>query len=124
MTKPPDVTRAREGHREARARGKDAAVHSQDFELAAKLRDQLERLKREEGRDPFDVRSPRRRSTAWSTARRMADDRRDDGHPGLEAEGGGHGKLLRMEEALHERVIGQDAADRRVPKRSAALARG
>jgi ATP-dependent Clp protease ATP-binding subunit ClpC len=38
-----------------------------------------------------------------------------DRHPGLQAHRGGDAKLLRMEDELHKRVIGQERPSRPVP---------
>ncbi|MBR5489785.1 MAG: ATP-dependent Clp protease ATP-binding subunit [Oscillospiraceae bacterium] len=108
---PPEELKAVEGRIEALAREKDEAVKSQDFEAAARLRDQeqeqrreLEKLRRDwEGREKGSRRSLRAEDIAavvslWTgiPVRSLTKDESE--------------RLLQMEEILRKRVIAQDEA--------------
>jgi ATP-dependent Clp protease ATP-binding subunit ClpC len=109
-TKPPDVTTL-ENDIARLEREKDQAVHGQDFELAAKLRDQLERLKRKKD----EVLG------AWKKSSKEIDGMVDSaavaetiagmtGIPSSNLKEEDTARLAKMEEALHDMVVSQDPA--------------
>ncbi|MGN1001420.1 MAG: ATP-dependent Clp protease ATP-binding subunit, partial [Oscillospiraceae bacterium] len=108
---PPDEMKAIEGRITALAGEKDEAVKAQDFERAAKLRDQ-EKEQREELarlRKQWDVSSGGHRGTV--TAEDIANVVSGwTGVPVTSLSQDESQRLLHMEEILHKRVIGQDEA--------------
>jgi ATP-dependent Clp protease ATP-binding subunit ClpC len=109
-TKPPDVT-SLESDILRLEREKDHAVHSQDFELAAKIRDQLEKLKQRK-EDTLHV---------WKKSSKEIDGAVDAGAvaetistmtgiPSSNLREEDTARLAKMEEILHQMVVSQDAA--------------
>ncbi len=109
-TKPPDLTHLEE-EIERQEREKDEAVHNQDFELAAKLRDKVEKLKR--SRDEILLR--------WRKASKEIDGKVTEeaiaetislmtGIPVANLKEGEADRLAQIEEMLAQTVIAQDLA--------------
>jgi ATP-dependent Clp protease ATP-binding subunit ClpC len=110
MTAPPDVKDIEERVAVVRQE-KEASVKNQDFEKAAKFRDEERKLKEEFARIKKD----------WKESKGKVEPRvtEDDiayivskwtGIPIIKLEEKESEKFLRMEDALHQRVIGQDEA--------------
>jgi ATP-dependent Clp protease ATP-binding subunit ClpC len=102
MTAPPDLREFDEKIAEVR-RQKEAAIDGQDFEKAARLRDDEKQLlgpQRARGR--VEVRRHGRRRRGRRGAHRRGAGRLDR-HPGLQAHRGGVRRLLNMEDELHKR---------------------
>ncbi|MBO8169284.1 MAG: ATP-dependent Clp protease ATP-binding subunit [Thermoanaerobacteraceae bacterium] len=96
---------------------KEAAVHSQEFEKAAKLRDEEQQLKKqiEEERDAWETQRGTKKAVveAEDIARIVSS---WTGIPVSRLEQTESERLLKLEEILHKRVIGQDEAVRAVSK--------
>lgn len=96
---------------------KEAAVHSQEFEKAAKLRDEEQQLKKqiEEERDAWEAQRGTKKAVveAEDIARIVSS---WTGIPVSRLEQTESERLLKLEEILHKRVIGQDEAVRAVSK--------
>jgi ATP-dependent Clp protease ATP-binding subunit ClpC len=105
-TKPQD-TRALEDELRRLQREKDEAVANEDFEKAPRLRDRVEALRseleaaREEGRRPVPEVTPEDIAEVVSRA---------TGIPVSQLTEEERERLMRLEEQLHERVIGQEEA--------------
>jgi ATP-dependent Clp protease ATP-binding subunit ClpC len=105
-TKPED-TRALEDEMRRLNREKDQAVANEDFESAQNLRDGIAGLQGE----LEEVRGGRRRPVAEVTAEDIAEVvSRATGIPVSQLTEEERARLLRLEEQLHERVVGQDEA--------------
>jgi ATP-dependent Clp protease ATP-binding subunit ClpC len=121
MTRPPDLKEIDE-EVERLNKEKEEAVANQDFEKAAALRDQADKLKKKKERSPANgARSPRDRRRG-----RRGGDRRsrqqDDRHPADPAVDRRLLRLMKMEDELHKRVVSQDEAIKSSPRPSAAAA--
>jgi len=119
---PPEDMKTVEARIAALAGEKDEAVKAQDFERAAKLRDQEQEQRAELDalREKWDISVGGRRSTV--TAEDIAAVvSRWTGVPVTSLSEDESRRLLRMEEVLHRRVIGQDEA---VTAVSRAIRRG
>jgi len=110
MTPPPDVKKLEE-EAEQLSVEKDEAVMQQDFERAAELRDQIERLRKEKER------CENRQLEAASEALGVVDEdavrevvSRMTGIPLTRLEEEEAERLLKMEEDLHKTVVSQDEA--------------
>ncbi len=111
MTRPPDL-KDLDAQIEQLNQEKEAAVAEQDFEKAAHLRDQADKLKKKKEHDhprmAREVQGDRRRRRRGSDPRgRQQDDRRaaDDASNDDETQ-----RLLTMEDELHKTVISQHEA--------------
>jgi ATP-dependent Clp protease ATP-binding subunit ClpC len=105
-TKPED-TRALEDEVRRLNREKDEAVASEDFERAQNLRDEIARLEA----DLEEVRGGRRGPVPEVTAEDIAEVvSRATGIPVAQLTEEERSRLLRLEQQLHERVVGQDEA--------------
>lgn len=110
MTIPAEVREAEDFLRKVRA-DKEAAVVAQDFEAAAALRDQERRLLEERRNLEDDWREAASRIVHDVTEKEIADVvSMATGVPVTHLTEAESEKLLRMEEVLHQRVIGQDEA--------------
>jgi ATP-dependent Clp protease ATP-binding subunit ClpC len=110
MTTPARERRELETQLEQRQREKDQAVAAEDYERASRLRDEIEQLEQRAGSAPAgnrqvpevtpdDIAGVVSRSTGIPVAQ-LTEEEKD--------------RLLRLEEHLHQRVIGQDEAVRAV----------
>ena len=118
---PPEDVKALEARITALASEKDAAVQAQDYETAARLRDeeQAQRTRLTELRQSWDKGSDRRRSvTAEDIAAVVSG---WTGVPVTSLTRDESRRLLEMESVLHRRVVGQDEA---VSAVSRAIRRG
>ena len=105
-TKPED-TRALEDEVRRLNREKDEAVANEDFEKARNLRDEIARLEA----DLEEVRGGRRGPVPEVTAEDIAEVvSRATGIPVSQLTEEERSRLLRLEQQLHERVVGQDEA--------------
>ena len=105
-TKPED-TRALEDQVRRLNREKDEAVANEDFEKAQNLRDEIARLES----DLEEERGGSRRPVAEVTAEDIAEVvSRATGIPVSQLTEEERSRLLRLEQQLHERVVGQDEA--------------
>ena len=110
MTQPPDL-KDMETEIARLDREKDEAVHAQDFERAAKLRDEAQRVRRRKDQMLREWREETNRSTGVvdedvirETVSKMT------GIPLTRLEKAEAERLLRMEKVLHEKVVSQDDA--------------
>ena len=116
MTLPPELSELDEKIREARA-AKDAAISSQDFEQAAKLRDEETRLQAERAEAEATWESENAKEVQKVGPEDIADVvSMTTGVPVSDLTEAETEKLLRMESVLHDRVIGQDEAVTAVSK--------
>ncbi len=83
---------------------KDAAIRAEEFERAATLRDEMRRVRQTDGCDAVDEVQVAEVVAEWT------------GIPIGHITEGERAKLLGLEEVLHRRVIGQDAAVRAVAR--------
>jgi ATP-dependent Clp protease ATP-binding subunit ClpC len=105
-TKPED-TRALEDEVRRLNREKDQAVANEDFERARNLRDEIAQLEA----DLEEARGGRRRRVPEVTAEDIAEVvSRATGIPVAQLTEEERSRLLRLEQQLHERVVGQDEA--------------
>jgi ATP-dependent Clp protease ATP-binding subunit ClpC len=110
MTAPPDVKHIEEKVGVVRQE-KEAAVKNQDFEKAAKFRDEERKLK-----DEFNKIRKEWKESKGKFEPRVTDDdiativSKWTGIPIVKLEEKEQDKFLKMEDALHKRVIGQDEA--------------
>jgi ATP-dependent Clp protease ATP-binding subunit ClpC len=110
MTAPPDVKHIEERIETVR-KEKEAAVKNQDFEKAAKFRDEERKVKEELGRIKKDW-----KESSGKVEPKVTDDdiavivSKWTGIPIVKLEEKEQAKFLKMEEGLHKRVIGQDEA--------------
>ncbi len=110
MTIPAEVREAEDFLRKVRA-DKEAAVVAQDFEEAAALRDQERRLLEERRNLEEDWREAASRIVHDVTEKEIADVvSMATGVPVTNLTEAESDKLLRMEEVLHQRVVGQEEA--------------
>ncbi len=115
-TAPPDVRQMEKWLEDVR-KEKEAAVNSQEFEKAAQLRDREQSLRR-------DLESARENWRQQQDGRELAVGEDDvaqivsawTGVPVKKLAEEEAGRLLRMEEVLHRRVVGQDEAVRAVSR--------
>jgi len=110
MTAPPDVKHVEEKAENVRQE-KEAAVKNQDFEKAAKFRDEERKLKDELNKTKREWKE----SKGKFEPKVVGDDiavivSKMTGIPIVRVEEKEQDKFLKMEEALHKRVIGQDEA--------------
>jgi len=116
LTRPPDLRDMDEKIKRL-AKEKDEAVASQDFERAAKLRDEVERLKKER-----DERTRKWLSARYETGGVVDEDvvaevvSHMTGIPVTRIDVDEAQRLLKMEDELHEMVVGQDHAIHSVAK--------
>jgi ATP-dependent Clp protease ATP-binding subunit ClpC len=109
-TKPPDVTHL-ETEIAKLEREKDQAVHSQDFELAAQLRDRLEKSKRRKEETLLEWRRSTKEIDGIVDARAVAETvAMMTGIPSSNLCEEESDRLAKMEETLHEMVVSQDNA--------------
>ena len=107
---PPDI-RNKEKELEALVNEKEQAVAYQDFEKAAKLRDQEKTLREKMDQDKKDWESERGGSKAEVSEEDIAEVVADWTHvPVTKLTEDESQKLMNLEKILHERVIGQDEA--------------
>jgi len=110
MTMPPEV-KDLERQIEDRKHEKEAAISGQEFEKAAKLRDQVRQLEQKLADTKEQWRRAKEEQEAVVSAETVAEIvSKWTGVPLTELEESETEKLLRMEEALRERVVGQDMA--------------
>lgn len=110
MTLPTEVHAIDEKLRKLRAE-KDEAINTQDFEKAAKLRDTEKQLQAERLQVEEKWLEDNSKDVANVSAKEIADIvSMTTGVPVADLTEAETEKLLRMEEVLHERVIGQDEA--------------
>jgi ATP-dependent Clp protease ATP-binding subunit ClpC len=115
-TKPPDVT-TMENELEKAEREKDQAVHSQDFELAAKLRDQVEKLRRRRDEIILEWKRSAREIDGVVDARSVAETvALMTGIPSGNLKEEETKRLGKMEEVLQAMVVGQEVAVKAVSR--------
>ncbi|MBQ9994573.1 MAG: ATP-dependent Clp protease ATP-binding subunit, partial [Clostridia bacterium] len=118
----PDDLRELEGRADALAADKQEAVQAQQFERAAKLRDEEKSLREELERRRADWRRDAENSGASVTVEDIASVVSQwTGIPVTQMTQEESERMLRMEEILHERIVGQDEAVKAVSK---AIRRG
>ena len=115
-TRPPDVTQL-EDELSRLETGKDEAVHSQDFELAASLRDKVERLKKQKD----EVLTQWKKSSREIDGKVEAEDIRETvgqmtGIHIANMKEDETKRLANLEAILHRSVVGQDEAIRGVSR--------
>ena len=99
---------------------KDAAVQSQEFEKAASLRDKEQKMREELERTKNEWKEKQGRTDSEVTAEDIAQVVASwTGIPVSKLAEEETERLLKMEEILHQRVIGQDEAVNAVSRRSA-----
>jgi ATP-dependent Clp protease ATP-binding subunit ClpC len=109
-TKPPDIT-SLENDITRLEREKDQAVHGQDFELAAQLRDRVERLKRRKDEILLGWKKSSKEIDGTVDAGAVAETIANmTGIPSSNLKEEDTVRLGRMEGELHEMVVSQDAA--------------
>ncbi|PTQ51283.1 MAG: ATP-dependent Clp protease [Brockia lithotrophica] len=107
---PPQIKKLEQELEEIR-KEKDAAVQSQEFEKAAALRDREQKIKEKLERERAAWREKQGRTDAEVTAEHIAQIVSSwTGIPVRQLQEGERERLLRLEEVLHRRVIGQDEA--------------
>jgi ATP-dependent Clp protease ATP-binding subunit ClpC len=106
ITTPARDRRELEQQLEQRKREKDQAVAAEDYERASRLRDEIEQLEQRTGRAPSADRTVPE-VTAADIAEVVS---RSTGIPVAQLTEEEKDRLLRLEEHLHRRVIGQDEA--------------
>ena len=110
MTAPPELRELDEKIAEVK-RNKESAIDDQDFEKAASLRDEEQKLTEERKQKESSWRDGSRDSIAEVTEDDIAEVlAMSTGIPVFKLTQTESAKLLKMEEELHKRVIGQDAA--------------
>ena len=110
MTAPPELRELDEKIAEVK-RNKESAIDDQDFEKAASLRDEEQKLTEERKRKESSWRDGSRDSIAEVTEDDIAEVlAMSTGIPVFKLTQTESAKLLKMEDELHKRVIGQDAA--------------
>jgi len=121
FTAPPDIKKLEE-ELEKLAKEKEDAIRNQEFEKAANIRDQEQKLKAEHEKIKGDWYQKNQTRTDVVTEEEVADIVSNwTGIPVKRLTEGESEKLLNMEEILHNRVIGQDEAVKAVAK---AIRRG
>src|SRR3989475_2075227 len=109
-TKPPDITNV-ENDITRLEREKDQAVHSQDFELAAQLRDKVEKLKRRKDEVLMTWKKSSKEIDGVIDSRAVAETVAImTGIPSSNLKEEEGERLRKMEEALHEMVVSQNHA--------------
>jgi len=107
----PDSLKAKEREIQEVVKEKEVYIKLQEFEKAAKLRDQEEHLTEELERSKDEWREQQNKSKVMITAENVEYIvSKMTGIPLLRLEETETAKLLRMEEELHKRVVGQDPA--------------
>jgi len=107
---PPQIKKLEQELEEIR-KEKDAAVQSQEFEKAAALRDREQKIKEKLERERAAWREKQGRTDAEVTAENIAQIVSSwTGIPVRQLQEDERERLLRLEEVLHRRVIGQDEA--------------
>ncbi|RKQ85604.1 ATP-dependent Clp protease ATP-binding subunit ClpC [Brockia lithotrophica] len=107
---PPQIKKLEQELEEIR-KEKDAAVQSQEFEKAAALRDREQKIKEKLERERAAWREKQGRTDAEVTAEHIAQIVSSwTGIPVRQLQEDERERLLRLEEVLHRRVIGQDEA--------------
>ena len=110
MTAPPELRELDEKIAEVK-RNKESAIDDQDFEKAASLRDEEQKLTEERQQKESSWRDGSRDSIAEVTEDDIAEVlAMSTGIPVFKLTQTESAKLLKMEDELHKRVIGQDAA--------------
>ncbi|MDD5600619.1 MAG: ATP-dependent Clp protease ATP-binding subunit [Actinomycetota bacterium] len=110
LTAPPDLKEA-EANIEKIVHEKKKAIESQDFEKAAQLRDKEKQLLKEKREIEDDLIRTKKTSKELVGENEIADVLANwTGIPVHKLTSGESAKLLRMEEELHKRVVGQDEA--------------
>ena len=110
MTAPPELRELDEKIAEVK-RNKESAIDDQDFEKAASLRDEEQKLTEERKQKESSWRDGSRDSIAEVTEDDIAEVlAMSTGIPVFKLTQTESAKLLKMEDELHNRVIGQDAA--------------
>ena len=110
MTAPPELRELDEKIAEVK-RNKESAIDDQDFEKAASLRDEEQKLTEERKQKESSWRDGSRDSIAEVTEDDIAEVlAMSTGIPVFKLTQTESAKLLKMEDELHKRVIGQDAA--------------
>ena len=110
MTAPPELRELDEKIAEVK-RNKESAIDDQDFEKAAALRDEEQKLTEERKQKESSWRDGSRESIAEVTEDDIAEVlAMSTGIPVFKLTQTESAKLLKMEDELHKRVIGQDAA--------------
>lgn len=121
FTAPPDIKRLEE-ELEKLAKEKEDAIRNQEFEKAAGIRDQEQKLKAEHEKIKGDWYQKNQTRTDVVTEEEVADIVSSwTGIPVKRLTEGESEKLLNMENILHSRVIGQDEAVKAIAK---AIRRG
>lgn len=113
----PEEIKALEARYEKVKQEKEAAVNAQEFETAAKLRDEEQKLRKEleEAKKEWD--NEREKADSVVTAEDIAKIVSSwTGVPVAKIEETETARLLKLEEILHKRVIGQDEAVRAVAR--------
>ncbi|HZN57870.1 MAG TPA: ATP-dependent Clp protease ATP-binding subunit [Planctomycetota bacterium] len=109
-TKPPDLTNL-ESDVGRVEREKDQAVHNQDFELAAQLRDRVEKLKRRKEEIIFQWKKSAKEIDGMVDAQAVAETVASmTGIPSSNLKAEESERLAKMEGALHEMVVSQEGA--------------
>jgi ATP-dependent Clp protease ATP-binding subunit ClpC len=107
---PPNLKEAMAGLQSLQ-RELDAAVNSREFELAAELRDRERKLRDRIDRQEQDLKDTQAAEEVYVTEEDIAEVvSMWTGIPLVRIAGEESERLLRMEEALHERVVGQEEA--------------
>ena len=110
MTAPPDLRELDERIAEVK-REKESAIDDQDFERAARLRDEEARLSHERGEKEREWRSGDLDTVSEVNEELIAEVlAMSTGIPVIKLTEEESSKLLKMEEGLHKRVVGQDEA--------------
>nr|WP_320411091.1 ATP-dependent Clp protease ATP-binding subunit [Candidatus Hakubella thermalkaliphila] len=113
---PPDLREIESQIRTVRQE-KEAAIEAQEFEKAARLRDREKKLLEEKRRIESEWSEPKEITAARVTEVEIAEILSSwTGIPGYRLTEEETAKLLRMEEELHKRVIGQDEAVKAVSR--------
>ncbi|MBT9170240.1 MAG: ATP-dependent Clp protease ATP-binding subunit ClpC1 [Actinobacteria bacterium] len=113
---PPDLREIESQIRTVRQE-KEAAIEAQEFEKAARLRDREKKLLEEKRRIESEWSEPKEITAARVTEVEIAEILSSwTGIPGYRLAEEETAKLLRMEEELHKRVIGQDEAVKAVSR--------
>lgn len=114
MTAPPELKEVDEKIAKTR-RAKEAAIDAQDFEKAANLRDEEKRLTEERSEKESEWRQGEDKSQSVVDEEQIAEVMAmSTGIPVFKLTQAESSKLLRMEEEIHKRIIGQDEAVRAV----------
>lgn len=115
-TAPPDVKDLEAKLAEVQ-KEKEAAIHAQEFENAAKLRDQEKELQEQLKKTKEDWEKKKGQESTTVTAEDIAAVVSSwTGIPVVKLEQGETERLLRLEEVLHQRVVGQDEAVKAVAR--------